>query len=216
MNFSTWDMKKLVVFWSETSDSQQQLHISPSQKLSTGHLSLLLIEGLQAFLSYLSEILSDTVTLAFCIPWNQPHVDDAKVSHQLEQSLAHLDMAVVAFESLDAWLWWNESWRNNLQGAWCQQGALEALSSRESFLNEFTLLHLWTEEGSWWFLKCPQGLFLIVLVQNSWLPFNGINVLTDLTVLDHNFKHIPFLTKLKALQIFLFCFFAPNSHYKLG
>lgn len=57
--------------------------------------------------------------------------------------------------------------------------------------------------NSFWFLRCLQGMFLLIPVQHTWFLFNSINIFTNDTSFCPNFYIVPSGQKLFFSQIFL-------------
>jgi hypothetical protein len=77
-------------------------------------------------------------------------------------------MAKVASEFLG-----NRTWENTSLGSSVQVGHPGvSLFSKESLSDEFTVLHPGAYSGQ--FLRCPESIFPVVLVESSWNLFNDI------------------------------------------
>lgn len=60
-------------------------------------------------------------------------------------------------------------------------------------------LHYCPFRGSWWFLRCPQGIFLLVLVPRTHFLLNGANLFSKHNSFGPNFHMIPFRAKPKSM-----------------
>lgn len=119
-------------------------------------------------------------------------------------------MAVTATECLVNWTWRKKKLTGNFGQAGCSGKAW----------NKFPLLGIWACDGSslpHGFLRCPPGIFPVVLVQSIWFHFDLANLFSNcnfvaklletFVLLLLCFGFVLFLDRLKIFQIFLLYYF---------